>query len=716
VGAITSIAIVITLGLVALAPLGAATAGVAAAFLTVIVGAAVYALLGRSTMPVGGPTSATVVIVAAMLVPLASSPALPPGPAGLAAVLVALGLAVVGMGLLQVLMAWARLGRLARFVPQPVLSGFMSGVALLIVLAQLPPLLALEPDRWASEGVQALARAQPGALVLGLATTAVIVWLARVRGRWPGALIGLGLATLVWHGVAAVWPQAGLGVTLAPVTLPSTWPGPVAALQGDASVLALVKAHPATLLLGAVVLALVGGLESLLNLRAVDQQVQGRHDENRELLALGVANLFGGLLGALPTVMLRARATAILQAGGVGGAAALSAAAASLLLLAAAGTLLALLPKAALAGVMLVVAASLVDGWSRTMLRQCRNRQRRAALAPAMLTTALVAVATVVQGPAAGVAVGIAVAGVVFVRRIRGQTLRWRGTAEARPSRRVYPPPLELALSSLRPRIAVLELQGALFWGNAERVAEEAEALPTGGRFVVLDLRRVSAVDESAAVELLRLDQRLAERGVTLLPAGPPCPATEGRPWGDHLAQAGGGRPLACWPDADRAVEHAERVLLAEQGVAPDLLVQPIAPEDTVLPRGLDPRHQQAVLGRLQPRRLSAGEHLFREGDPADAVYLLTRGSITVVAQGTTRYASFSPGTLLGELAALDSGGRSADAVADRASEVLVLPTVALAQLDRDDPTLAALLYRQIATHLADRLRRASAAWTDAAA
>lgn len=146
-GAITSIAIVITLGLVALAPLGAATAGVAAAFLTVIVGAAVYALLGRSTMPVGGPTSATVVIVAAMLVPLASSPALPPGPAGLAAVLVALGLAVVGMGLLQVLMAWARLGRLARFVPQPVLSGFMSGVALLIVLAQLPPLLALEPDR-----------------------------------------------------------------------------------------------------------------------------------------------------------------------------------------------------------------------------------------------------------------------------------------------------------------------------------------------------------------------------------------------------------------------------------------------------------------------------------------------------------------------------------------------------------------------------------------
>ncbi len=716
VGTVTSIAIVITLGLVALAPLHAAAAGVTAAFLTTVVSATVYALVARSALPVGGPTSATAVIVAALVARMAVSPALPEGPRGVAAVLVAIGLAVSLMGLMQVAMARARLGRLARFVPQPVLSGFMNGVALLIVLAQLPALLGLEPGRWTADGLQALSAAQPGALLLGLGTTALILVLARRRPRWPGALMGLVLATAIWHLAVDTLHAPGFGATLERLAWPTAWPGPLGLLQGDLGLLALVRAHPGTVLLGAMALALVGSLEGLLNLRAFDQQVHGRHDESRELMAMGLGNAVGGLFGALPMVMLRARATAILLAGGLGRAASLSGAAVTLLLLAAGGPVLALLPKAALAGVMLVVALSLVDGWSRTMLRQCRDRLRRAALTPALLTMALVAVATVALGPVAGVAVGITLAVGVFVRHMRGQTLRWRGTAQARPSRRVYPAPLEQALASLRPRILVLELQGALFWGTAERVSEEAESLPEDCRFVVLDLRRVSSVDESAAVELLRLDRRLADGGVTLLPAGPASPVTGGRLWGDYLAVAGGGQPLGCWPDADRAVEHAERVLLAEHGAAPDLLVQAVSPEDTALLRGLAPAQQARVRQLLHARALAAGEQLFREGDPADAVYLLTRGSITVVAQGTTRYVSFSPGTLLGEVAVLDGGGRSADAVADRESEVQVLPTAALERLSGEDPALAAALYRQIAAHLADRLRQASSAWRDAAA
>lgn len=716
VGTVTSIAIVITLGIVALAPMHAVAAGVTAAFLTTGVSAIAYALAARSALPVGGPTSATAVIVAALVARLAASPALPEGPGALAAMLVAIGLMVSLMGLVQIAMARARLGRLARFVPQPVLSGFMNGVALLIVLAQLPVLLGLAPERWAAERWLALPSAQPGALLLGLGTTAFIVLLARWRPRWPGALLGLLLATVLWHVAVDIVHAPGFGATLENVDWPTTWPGPAGLLGGDLGLLSLVRAHPGTVLLGALALALVGSLEGLLNLRAFDQQVHGRHDESRELMAMGLGNAIGGLFGALPMVMLRARANAILQAGGLGQAASLSGAGVALLLLAVGGPVLALLPQAALAGVMLVVAASLVDGWSRTMLRQCRDRRRRAALTSALLTMALVAVATVALGPVAGVAVGITLAVGVFVRRVRGQTLRWRGTAQARPSRRVYPPPLERALVSLRPRILVLELQGALFWGTAERVSEEAESLPADCRCVVLDLRRVSSVDESAAVELLRLDRRLADSGVTLLPAGPASPVTDGRPWGDYLAVAGGGQPLGCWPDADRAIEHAERLMLAEHGAAPDLLVQAVSPEDTALLRGLAPAQQQRVRELLHPRALAAGERLFQEGDPADAVYLLTRGSITVVAQGGTRYVSFSPGTLLGEVAVLDGGGRSADAVADRESEVQVLPTAALQRLSAEDPALAAALYRQIASHLADRLRQASNAWRDAAA
>ncbi len=699
----------------ALAPLGAGTAGVTAAFLTVGVGGAVYALLGRSVLPVGGPSSATAVVVAALVAQLVASPALPAGAAALPAVLAAVGLAVMGMGLLQVLLATARLGRLARFVPQPVLAGFMNGIALLIALAQLPGLLGLAREAWAARGLQALPQGHAGALLLGLATAGAMAALLRWRPRWPAALVGLLLATAAWHGAAAWLPGVALGPTLAPVGLPAVWPGPAAALGGDSGVLVLVRQHPDTLLVAMAVLALVGSLETLLNLRAIDQQLRTRHCENRELLAVGLGNVAGGALGALPMVMLRARAAGIAQAGGSGLVAALAAAWVSLLLLAAGGPVLALLPEAALAGVMLVVAVSLVDRWSPALLRQCRDVRRRTRVLPALLTMVLVAVATVALGPAAGVALGVALAVAAFVHRVRGQTLRWRGSAEARPSRRVYPPPLEQALAPLRRQVAVLELQGALFWGNAERVADEAEALPAPCRFVVLDLRRVSSVDESAAVELLRLDRRLAERAITLLPAGPPGTATEGRPWGDHLGDLAGAPPLPCWPDADRAIEHAERLLLAELGAAPDLLVQSVEPEDSVLMQGLTPAQQAAVRQRLRPCTLAAGERLFAEGDAAGAVYLLTRGSVTLTSTGATRFASFSPGTLIGELALLDGGGRSADAVADRPSELLALDGTALEQLAHDDPPLAALLYRRLALNLAHRLRVASTAWREAA-
>ena len=712
-GAVASIAIVITLGLVALAPLQAGAAGVTAAFLCVIFGASVYALLAGSALPTGGPTSATAVIAAALVARLADSPALPQGPDAVPAALAALGLAVLGMGLLQVLMAVARLGSLVRFVPHPVLAGFMNGVAILIVLAQVPVLLGLDAARWAADGLRALHAAQPGALLLGLATAGLIVILARRAPRWPAALVGLALATVVWHIAAAALPGPWLGPTLAAVSPPPTWPGPLAALLGDARILDLARAEGGAVLSAALVLALVGSLETMLNLRALAGQTDRRHDENRELLAMGLGNVVGGLFGALPMVLLRARAQAVLQAGGIGRSAALVAAAVSLLLLTAGGGLLALLPKAALAGAMLVVAVSLVDGWSRNVLRQ--RGGHRAAWTPALLTMALVTLATVALGPVTGVAVGIALSVAVFVRRIRGQTLRWSGTARERPSRRVYPLALEQALAPLRSQIAVLELQGAVFWGNAESVVGQAEAAAKGRSVVVLDLRRVGAVDESAAVELLHLERRLASLGVTLLMAGPAGPVTDGRPWGDYLAEAGGGPPLSCWPDADRAIEHAERILLAEAGAGAGLLAREVPPEENLLLRDLSPRHAEAVLRLLQPRRLAAGEWLFREGDPADAVYLLTNGSITVAARGGTRYASFSPGTMLGELAVLDGGDRSADAVADVAAEVQVLPCGALAQLTQEDPALAALLYRQIAGHLANRLRQASAAWRDAA-
>ena len=131
---------------------------------------------------------------------------------------------------------------------------------------------------------------------------------------------------------------------------------------------------------------------------------------------------------------------------------------------------------------------------------------------------------------------------------------------------------------------------------------------------------------------------------------------------------------------------------------------------------GLSKAQQMAVTRRLQMRHLAAGEPLFNAGDAADGLYLLGQGSVSVVGPGGQRFVSFSPATMLGELAMLDGQGRSASAVADSDCVVHLLTRDALAALAHEDPALCALLYRNIALHLAGRLRVASEAWSGAAA
>ena len=132
--------------------------------------------------------------------------------------------------------------------------------------------------------------------------------------------------------------------------------------------------------------------------------------------------------------------------------------------------------------------------------------------------------------------------------------------------------------------------------------------------------------------------------------------------------------------------------------------------------RGLSPVQCEAVVERLDRTMLQAGQLLFRRGDVGDRLYVLTEGSVSIVnaadASGRRqRFVSFSAGRMFGELAVLDGAGRTADAVADIDSVLWALTPEAISALDVIDHGLAAALYRNIAVHLSERLRAASAAW-----
>lgn len=707
--ALETVAIVLTLGLLAFAPLGAAAPlGISAAFAAVIVGGLVYALLGSAASPSAGPTSATALILAGLVAQLVQDSRFDlQSPQGLATLLAVAASSVVLMGLFQILLGLAGLGRLARFVPQPVLAGFMNGVALLILFSQLPILLALPPLARITD-FAGLSQAQPLALLVGLATAGT-VWLVSWKWSWASSsLIGLALGCFLFFVLMALIPSAHLGDLVGP--LPQGWIHLDGLLPlADSGTWTLWFDHGRAVFLTAAVLAVIGSLESLLVALSSDQYAHSRHDPGRELMALGAANMVSGLSGGLPLVLANARCVLLLKKGALGRGPALASVIAFLVIYTVGAPLLALLPKLVLAGMMVTIAVALSDRWTRQLLRQWWSGERSADLRHSLLVVALVGVVTVLFGFVAAVGMGCLMAMLIFISAMNRSLIRGRFSALERPSRRIYGPAQAHLLHTERQRVVLIELEGALFFGSAERLATEVSALAPGCRCVVLDLSLVSMIDASGAMLLQQLSGQLEHHGVTLLLAGVSADNERGkrlRTYGCFRVSLPGGGRADWWPDADRAIEAAEQMLLTEAGIDAWQAVVPLA--DTSLMNGLSEDQLERVREHMQEQPLHAGEILFRQGDPGDRLYVLTQGSISIIGgKGPVRqrFVSFSPGIMIGEMSMLDGAGRSADAIADTEAVVWSLTRESFDTLALADPLLGERLTRNIAIHLADRLR-----------
>jgi SulP family sulfate permease len=725
VAALVTLALLLSLGVLAFTPLGAdaARVGAAAAFTCSALSALIYALAAGSRLPTGAPTAPTTLMVATLVGSLLLDPAQPPAGASLplAWLVAAVALSVVVCGLVQLLMALCGLVELVRKVPQPVLAGFMNAIAVLVLLAQFGPLLGFTSAALAQQGLAALQGLRPGSLLLGLGTALLVLQLVKRRPRWPAALIAVLAGTLVYQLLRWLQPGLDLGPAVGALALELPITQAWAALA-DGGCQAFLQRHALIIVGTGAGMAVVAALESMLVVLALDQQFGERSDTRRELTAIGAANLVGGLCGALPLGTVRSRAAAVMQAGGHGRRAAAAACLASGAVFLVGSALLAWLPAAVLGGIMLTVAWALVDPWTRSRVRQAWAGERSPDLALALVVVAIVLVTTVWRGPLYGVGLGMLLALLLFVRLLSRALVRSRYNAAQRPSRRVYPLATEARLAPLRPAVVVLELEGALFFGNAEQLNQAADTLVPECQMLVLDLRRVGIVDETGAHALTQLAPRLRQRRTRLLLAH----VQQTQPLGRRLALFGvaGADGVDWFADVDHAIEAAEQALLATAShlASQDAAVAsaPAALDDNVLCEGLDAAEIELVRRHLQALQLQPGAAVFRQGERADAVYLVARGSVSIVAPRSgnmpgTRYASLSPGTLFGEAAVLDGGGRTADAVADGDTELLRLDEAALAELARKHPELGARLYRNLAGYLARRLRIASGAWAAAA-
>jgi len=443
------------------------------------------ALFGGTGAQVSGPTGPMVVVFAGVFASLSGDPRL---------VFAAVALA----GLLQILMGVLRLGQYIRLVPYPVVSGFMSGIGVIIIALQLSRLFGHEPE---GGGTIPALSAIPGAvadpvfpaLAVGILSLAIVFLWPKPWGRFvPGALVALIVGTLV-----------SIGIPGAPVLgdIPTGFPAlTVPAFTADTFGIVLEAA---------VILAVLGAIDSLLTSLVADNMTGTRHNSNRELVGQGIGNAIAGLFGAIPGAGATMRTVVNIRSGGETRISGMTHAALLLAVVISLAPLAAKIPHAVLAGILVKVGYDIID-WSYLRRAHRGPRWDLALMAVVLGLTVFVDLIT-------AVAVGVVLASLAFVKQIADIQLAAVGANDA-----VALSDEERAiLESAHGRIALFDFAGGpLSFGAAADLGHRVrETAKSGMKAIILDFTRVPTIDLSAAraVETIAADAHAADRMVLVV-------------------------------------------------------------------------------------------------------------------------------------------------------------------------------------------------------
>jgi SulP family sulfate permease len=471
----------VTVGVVAL-PLALAFGissgvGAAAGLVTAVVAGLVAAVFGGSHVQVSGPTGAMAVVLAPVVAQY--------GVGSLALVTVLAGALVVIAGV-------TGLGRSVTFIPWPVIEGFTLGIATIIFLQQVPSALGVHGQAgrrplqgaWSALGHAEVAAASRGLLVVAV-VAGLMLLLPRVLPAVPESLVAVVAATVLVM-------VAGLRVDRIG-ELPARLPSPV--LPG--ADLAALR----TLLGAALALAALAAIESLLSARvAATMAATGPYDPDRELLGQGLASITSGLFGGMPSTGAIARTAVNVRSGA---RTRLAAIVHSLLLLGvvylATGPV-SRIPLAALGAVLMVTSFRMIS--RRTAGRILRSTRSDA------LTFVVTAVVTVCLDLIEAVEVGVVVAAFFALRRVAGRSgvVREELPGPHRPGDE---------------QIAVLRLDGAMFFGASDRISSMiTDADHPHVTVVIIRMSQLGMLDATGAHTLGQIASELEGRGITVIIKG----------------------------------------------------------------------------------------------------------------------------------------------------------------------------------------------------
>ena len=462
---------------------------------TAVIAGFVISVLGGSRAQISGPTGAFIVIIYGIVHDFGYE-----------------GLAVATMiaGVLLIIMGYAKMGELLKFVPYPVTVGFTSGIALIIFSSQARDFLGLKMqtvppefvEKWAAY-IEHLPTFNPFALAIGVISLLIIIFWPRVTPKIPGSLIAILVVTAVVHLFSLPVETIGSRFDEVPNHLP-----PPRVPEVSWSLITKMFSP-------AVTIALLAAIESLLSAVVADGMLGTRHRSNMELIAQGVGNVLSPIFAGIPATGAIARTATNIKNGGRTPISGIVHALTLLLIMLFFGHWASLIPMPALAAILIYVAYNMSEWHSFVNLLRSPKSDVTVLIATFLLTV-LIDLTVAIQ-------VGVVLAAFLFMRRMSSVTQANLITKEIQKpddEEDEANDPKAITKREVPPGVEVFEIYGPMFFGAIDQFKDAIRRLEKRPKVLILRLRHVLAIDATAikALEMELKSER--KRGMILVLSG----------------------------------------------------------------------------------------------------------------------------------------------------------------------------------------------------
>jgi SulP family sulfate permease len=632
-----------------------------------------------------------------------------------AAIMPLMALTVLLSALFQTLYGIIGGGRLIKFIPYQVVTGYLSGVGLLIAIGQLPKLLGLPKGIDLTEGILSPELWKWQGLVVGIVTMAVMALAPMVTRKIPAVILGLLGGIIAYFSMSPFFPGIlelrGNPLIIGPLQTSGSFLG---AVSGRAHSLLEINISALSLVLvPALTLSVLLSIDTLKTCVGLDALTRSRHNSNRELIGQGLGNLASFLVGGIPGAGTMGPTLVNVTSGGRTPRSGVIEGIFVVLALVFLSRLIAWVPIGALAGILLMIAWRMFDKNMFRLLRYPAGRLDFCVIAGVVL------VALTVDLIAAS-GVGVAMAILLFIRdQVRGSVIRRKRYLNQMSSKTRREATEREILNRDGDQAVFCELQGNLFFGTTDQLFSQLEPDLRSRRFLLLDMRHVQSIDYTAVHLFEQMHAQLAERGGQLLFSGMPSGILEQRDFERYLAQMGlvrDGDGVMITETQDSALEWMEERILEKAGYIRNDEEKLLDLKDFRLFREFNEQEIAALAAYVSQLSLRQGEKAFRYGDQGDELYLVRRGILRVLLplEGGKYHhlATICQGGVIGELAFLDRGVRSADVEAKVDTDLYLLSRSRFNELARSNAAMGVQVFARLALSIAESLRQTDAELT----